>query len=205
MSLLKSINLSFSYGKRLVLKNINLTFESSEVVGIIGPNGAGKSTLLSLFQGLLFPSQGQILLADKPLISYSRLEIAKKITLVPQFSNLLFPFTVMEVVLMGRHPFQGLFSFEDKNDIKIAETSLKLTDATIFRNRLFNELSGGEKQRVIIARALAQTTQIILLDEPTSSLDIKHQKFIYELLRSLAKNEQKTGAFQRRFKIPYGI
>lgn len=192
MSELKTHNISFAYKEKTVLKNINLSFNGNNLVSIIGPNGAGKSTLLYLLQGILNPISGEIFLNNKSLVNWTRQDLAKEITLVSQFNNLVFPFSVMEVVLMGRHPYQGIFGFDNKDDIEIAVQTLKITDSYMFKDRYFNELSGGERQRILIARALAQATPIMLFDEPTSSLDLKYQKFIYELLKKLVREERKN-------------
>lgn len=192
MTNIKIENLSFSYQQKHVLKNISVSFEGAGITSIIGPNGAGKSTLLSLVGGLLKPDKGNILLGEKNILALSKIEIAKEISFVTQFSDIVFPFSVMEVVLMARHPYGGIFSLEDDDDIKIAKKSLLMTNAYEFGDRLYNELSGGERQRVLLARALAQTTPAILLDEPTSSLDLKHQKFIFELLFNLSKEQSKN-------------
>lgn len=192
MHKLSAKSIFFSYSNLPVLKDVSISFEAGKIAAVTGPNGSGKSTLLSIMQGLLSPDSGEIYIDETPLKKLARIETARKIALVSQFSNLVFPFSVLEVVLMARHPYQGMLSFENEEDLAAASRALEITDTAQFEGRMFNELSGGEKQRVMIARSIAQDTPVLLLDEPTSSLDLKHQKFIFELLRNLAKQENRT-------------
>jgi iron complex transport system ATP-binding protein len=189
---LEAEEIVFSYDRKPVLRELSMRIFQGEFVGIIGPNGAGKSTLLNLLNGLLLPRKGRILLHQKDLRSYTSNDIARHIATVPQFADIVFPYRVMEIVLMGRHPWLGRFAFEAASDITIAREAIEATDVAQFADRFFAELSGGEKQGVIIARALAQDTPILLLDEPTSSLDLKHQVFIYRLLERMRHEQRKT-------------
>jgi len=177
----------FSYDSQWCLEGIDFELKKGETVGMIGPNGSGKSTLLKIMDGILKTQKGEILLRNKPISSYRRGDIARQIAMVPQEATFRFPFSVFEVVLMGRFPHLGLFPFEGKEDLEIAHQSMRLTGTLDLARRSIHELSGGEKQRVLIARALTQRAQIILLDEPTSFLDIRHKVEIFELISSLTQ------------------
>ena len=179
----------FAYDRQWCLEGIDFELKKGEIVGMIGPNGSGKSTLLKIMDGLLKIHKGEILLLNKPMSSYIRGDIARRIAMVPQESTFRFPFSVFEVVLMGRFPHLGLFPFEGKEDLEIARQSMQITDTLDLAGRSIHELSGGEKQRVLIARALTQRAQIILLDEPTSFLDIRHKVEIFEIISSLAETQ----------------
>lgn len=180
-------NLSFAYDKQTQLSNINLACYAGEFIGLIGANGAGKSTLLKLLLGLLPVKKGTIKINGQSLTQLKRREIAKKIAFVPQAIELPFAFSVEEIVMMGRNPYLGPFQLASNNDKKIVEQALVLTDIIHLQQRKVNQLSGGEKQRVIIARALAQESQCILLDEPIASLDICHQFETLDLIQSLTE------------------
>lgn len=182
-------NLKFGYKKELVLKDISFKIKKGEFVSIIGPNGSGKSTILKLLNHLYSPKIGEILIEGKNINSFRRKDLARKMALVPQDTFLDYEFTVEDVVLMGRHPHKKRFHKDNEDDLRIVEEALELTNTTDLRDKLINEISGGERQRVIIARALAQNPSIILLDEPTSHLDINHQIEILNLLKKL--NEEK--------------
>lgn len=180
----------FAYDTQWCLEGIDFELKKGEIVGMIGPNGSGKSTLLRIMDGLLNIQKGEILLLNKPIFSYRRGDIARRIAMVPQESTFRFPFSVFEVVLMGRFPHLGLFPFEGEEDLEIARQSMRITGTLDLAGRSIHELSGGEKQRVLIARALTQRAQIILLDEPTSFLDIRHKVEIFELISSLAETQE---------------
>lgn len=155
------------------------------MLGLIGPNSSGKTTLLKLMDGLLQPEQGRVLLQEKDLKELPRSQVARSIAVVPQEMEVPFSFTVGEIVLMGRAPYLGRFGWEKRRDLEIAREGMALTDVSELEDRPFLELSQGEKQRVLIARALAQEPKVILLDEPTSHLDINHQVEMNELIRRL--------------------
>lgn len=169
-----------------VLRDVSLTLERGEVLGIIGPNGSGKSTLLRLLSGWLRPQEGTVELWGQPLTRFGAREIATQIAVVPQETHVDFPFTVMELVLMGRAPYLGGFAFESPNDIVCARAAMERLGVAHLADRIVQELSGGERQRVVLARALAQNTAILLLDEPGAFLDLHHVVGIYDLLRDLA-------------------
>jgi iron complex transport system ATP-binding protein len=179
-------NLSFTYSSVPVLKDVEFELDVGDVLSIIGPNGSGKSTLLKCINRVLNPKQNTVLIDGKDTSTIKIKELCKIMGYVPQSSSSVFPFTVFDVVLMGRKPYIS-WSLSDE-DSEIVTEILDFLDICDLAMRHFNELSGGEQQKVIIARALAQQPQLLLLDEPTSSLDIKHQLEILYLLRSLAEN-----------------
>ena len=178
-----------SYGSIRALEGVSFEVGERDFLGIIGPNGAGKTTLLRCITKILRPKVGAILLDEEDVSDMGREEIAKKFGVVPQESLLTFPFTVLDVVLMGRTPHLGRFARETRRDLRVAKAAMKLTKVTHLADRTVNELSGGEKQRVVIAKALTQEPKALLLDEPTLHLDINHQLEILELLKGL--NERK--------------
>lgn len=185
-------NLSFAYYTREILKALNLEVAQGKFLGIAGPNGAGKTTLLNLLCGLLKPKAGSIKIDAAPVESYSAKKLAQKIAVVRQEFIPVFDFTVAEIVSMARTPYLGAFGFESKTDKQFVTEALELTDTAQFASRTLAKLSGGERQRVFIARALAQNTPVMLLDEPTSFLDLKHQVGIYDLLKKMQLNHGKT-------------
>ena len=165
-------NLSYRTKDRIILDNISIKFPEKKFIGIIGPNGAGKSTLLKNIYGVLAPSSGDIFIDDKNIKRINRKERAKKIAVLSQEDREDFDFSIEEIVEMGRYPHKSIFENYSNNDREIALTMLKKVGMENYIGRNFNELSGGEKQRVLIARALAQDTPILILDEPTNHLDI---------------------------------
>lgn len=170
----------------------DLTIEKGDLVGFLGPNGAGKSTLLKLMAGLLSPTQGRILFEGRGLDSMKARERAKNIAYVPQSTQFAFPLNVLDVVEMGRHPYLGRFESMGKEDRRLCERALDLCDALELQDRSYDELSGGEKQRVLLASALAQTPRVLLLDEPTLSLDLSHQLLLFKIIRKLHREEDLT-------------
>nr|AGF93485.1 iron compound ABC transporter ATP binding protein [uncultured organism] len=178
-------NLDFSYGNFKVLKKINIDVEKKSFIGIIGPNGSGKSTLLKNISRILEPESGVIYIDSQMLNEYKSKDLARKLAVVPQDTTINFDFSVYDLIMMGRNPYQDRWGRVKEEDIEIVEEAMDLTDTTKFRDKNINELSGGEKQRVIIARALAQKPEVLLLDEPTSSLDINYQGEIFDLLSYL--------------------
>ena len=174
----------FSYNDRPLLTDISFKVEPSEIVGIIGPNGSGKTTLIKLALGLLKPSQGNIYINEKNITKIPINQLAKFQSYVPQVTNILFSQSVFYTVLMGRRPYiQWSYGEVDK---KIVLDTLSLLGISHLKNRSFTELSGGEKQKTILARAVAQGSKLMLLDEPTSDLDLKHQQDVMNSLRFLA-------------------
>ncbi|MBI5368750.1 MAG: ABC transporter ATP-binding protein [Planctomycetes bacterium] len=173
------------YGPQSVLRDLDLRLAAGEMLGVLGPNGSGKTTLVRGAFGLLAPRAGAALLQGRELCRIGRREAARAIAVVPQEGTPIFPFTVLETVLMGRAPRLTPFAFEGAEDLRAAEAALAAVDATGLAGRDLAELSGGERQRVIIARALAQEAPILLCDEPTAHLDLRHAAAIFALLRRL--------------------
>lgn len=168
-----------------VLREVSLEFPAGQMVAVVGPNGAGKSTLLSIMAGLREGYEGQCRYRGRQVREWPRRAFARDVSFVPQSVRLEFPFSAEQVVLMGRTPYSdGLF--ESPEDHSAVEEALRLTDAREFRRRDFRRLSGGEKQRVVLASAIAQKPRVMLLDEPTTFLDLEHQVTIYRLLRELS-------------------
>ena len=192
MSLIDVQDVSFSYRDAAVLKALTFSVEQNDFLAILGPNGSGKTTLINLLAGLLRPQTGQIIIHGTSVQSYRRADLAGVIAMVRQDAASTFGFTVRETVMMARYLAGGQKLFETRRDREIVEQTLEMTDTRRFADRPVNCLSGGERQRVFIARALAQKTPVLLLDEPTSHLDLKHQIGIFELLKTLRENEQKT-------------
>ena len=183
---------SFSYFNGLVLKDIELSITDGEMVGLIGPNGCGKTTLLKLASGVLSPVRGEISLGGVSLKKLSRKKVAQHVAVVPQYFNIPFAFTVDEVVLLGRTPFVSAISGETRRDHEMSAIALGLAGIAHLKNRYFNDLSGGERQKVILAMALAQEPKLLLLDEPTTHLDISHQVEILELVKRLNREQGVT-------------
>ncbi len=179
-----------SYGSVKVLEGIKFAVKSGEFLGLLGPNGSGKTTLLKSISRVLKPQKGVILIDDKDIYNLKTLEVARQLAVVPQDTPVTFDFTSLEIVLMGRNPHIPRFKMESKEDLAIAKNSMKLTGTWQFADRPVTELSGGEKQRVIIARALTQEPKILLLDEPTTHLDICNQLEIMDLLKELCKTKK---------------
>jgi iron complex transport system ATP-binding protein len=172
------------YGERQVLQDISLDFRAAELTAIAGPNGAGKSTLLGVMAGLKNEYSGTCAFAGTEVRKVARRQFARQVAVVPQSVRIEFPFTASQVVLMGRTPF-GDRLFESEEDEVAVDDAMRLTDTLAFSDRDFRSLSGGEKQRVILASALAQSPKVLLLDEPTTFLDLRHQVGLYDLLRDL--------------------
>jgi cobalamin transport system ATP-binding protein len=180
-------NITASYNGHFVLHDFSLTARAGEIVGLIGPNGAGKSSLLRVISGTLVPAHGKVSLDEVDLLALNAAERAKRIAVVPQSTHVPEAFSAGEVALMGRTPHLSLFGAESARDISIAQEALERTDSDWYAERLMGELSGGEQQRTIVARALAQEPRVLLLDEATAHLDLKHQTAIWSLVRQLAR------------------
>ncbi len=192
MIILETKNLYKSYKDKEILKDINLEFKSGKIYSLIGPNGSGKTTLIKLLSGNLMPTSGEIFLYNTDIKKLTVTEIAKKIAVLNQTNINNIDFTVSQIVKYGRNPYKKLFQNIDNTDEKIINSALEKTDLISYKNKKLNELSGGERQRAWLAMALAQTPKILILDEPTTYLDISHQINILDLISKLNKNEKLT-------------
>ncbi len=182
-------NLQCSYGKEPILQEISFSIETGEFFIIIGPNGSGKTTLLKTINSIIKPQQGNMEILGTPFQTYTRKSLARLLAFVPQEVPSDFPFTVKDVVLMGRYPHLGVFGLEKEQDQEIAKEAMEFTDILHLATRRLSQLSGGERQRVFIARAICQEPQIILLDEPTASLDLAHQVRTMDLMERLKREK----------------
>jgi len=180
-------NISFSYDEKPTLKQINFEIESGTLLALVGPNGSGKSTLLKLISGILKTQQGQIALDEIPLQQLRPQQLAQKLAALEQEHPVSFDFTVQEVIQWGRIPHRSRFSPWTEHDETITQNVMQTTNTMSLAQRSIRDLSGGERQRVFIAMALAQEPQLLLLDEPTAHLDLKHQYEILELTRQLTQ------------------
>jgi len=180
----------FRYSASWAVRGVDLEVFSGEMLGILGPNGSGKTTLLKIMDGMLLPHEGDVLVGGKSIGTLKRGDIAKVVAMVAQENFFRFAFSVLEVVLMGRFPHLRRLQFERDKDLEIALNALKATHALELAERSIHELSGGEKQRVLMARALAQEPAVILLDEPTSFLDLKYKKEIFDLIANLTREKR---------------
>jgi len=184
-------NVSFSF-EREVLKKININIERGQFYTILGPNGSGKTTLLRILSKSLHMDKGEIFIDEKELKQIKPKALAKKMAVVSQSTEIEFDFSVQDIVLMGRTPHISRFRSESEDDMEIVKSAMKMTNTWEFRDKSINALSGGERQRVVVARAIAQETEIILLDEPISHLDIRHQIEIMNQLKQLNQNKNIT-------------
>lgn len=182
---ISSKNISVSIGNTEIVKDINIKANQGSFIGIIGPNGSGKSTFLKSLYRVLRPSCGDFYLDDENLSLMPYKSSAKKMAVVTQHNYYNFDFTVFEVVLMGRAPHKKALEKDNQHDYKLVDEALEKVEMTNFKNRVFSSLSGGEQQRIMLARALAQDTKCLVLDEPTNHLDIKHQLKIMDLSKKL--------------------
>ena len=184
--------ISFSYGSVSVLRDVSLDIKGGKFYGLLGPNGSGKTTLLDVMAGIKAPDSGRVLFMAKDIEDYSKKELAKCIALVPQEFYINFPFTVKEIVLMGRHPYIPRFGSASADDIEVVDYTMRLMEIKDFQDRYVTELSGGEKQRVVFARSLAQDTPVLLLDEGTSNMDIRHTLKILGIARDKVRKDNRT-------------
>ena len=189
---LRTRGLRFGYRETPLFHGLDLDVAPAEMVALIGPNGSGKTTLLKLLAGTLLPDAGEVWIGGRSLPSLPPRERARVVGVVPQDTIMTFDFTVMETVLMGRTAYLGLFGLEGPEDLAQASEAMRRTGTLAFSERLLSHLSGGERQLVVIARALAQRPRLLLLDEPTAFLDIRHRLEIYALLSRLNAEEGLT-------------
>jgi len=192
-------DISFTYGppsrargESFSLHDISLAVERGSLTGLLGPNGCGKTTLLKLMSGILRPKRGTIAFEERPMHAIPRRGLAQHIAVVPQETHPAFDYSVLEMVLMGRHPHLGAFRLEGPDDVSIAYEALAATGTDRLATRSYMSLSGGEKQRVVIASALAQQPDVLLLDEPTASLDVAYQLEVAALLARLNRERGVT-------------
>ena len=185
-------DLAFSHGQKPVLDGLSVSLESGKFHGIVGSNGCGKSTFVDLLIHHLKPHRGRIRYLGKPLSAYTRKALSKEISLVPQNFYVNFPFTAAEVVAMGRYPRISRFAQPSENDVRVIRQVMEKTDTWRFKDRYVTQLSGGERQRVIFARALAQDARVLVMDEPTSNLDIKHAINVMKLASEGVREHGKT-------------
>jgi ABC-type cobalamin/Fe3+-siderophores transport system ATPase subunit len=185
-------HLDFSYGKNKVLNDISLLIERGKFYGIVGPNGCGKTTFLDLMAANREPVGGVIKFLGKDIKKYKKIALAKEIALVPQDFHVNFPFSVKEIILMGRHPHIPRFAFPSTHDLELADTMMEQMEITRFKERNITELSGGEQQRCVFARALVQDTPVLILDESTSELDIQHTLRALDIIADKVRLEKRT-------------
>jgi iron complex transport system ATP-binding protein len=190
--ILSARGLTFSYERTAVLRDVSLEVAEGDAVCIVGPNGAGKSTLLRLLGGLLAGYEGELTFQGRPLRSWRTRELARRIAYVPQQLEMTFPYSAREVVLMGRLPHQGGSLFESERDHAAVDAALGAAEARHLAERAFRELSGGEQQLVMLASALAQEPELMLLDEPSAFLDLRHQLLMARTLRELHRQRGLT-------------
>ncbi len=191
--LLTARGLSFVHPSGHGVTDIDLAVAPGEILGLLGPNGAGKSTLVRLLSGVAGPYRGSIRLLGDELSALRRREIARRVAVVPQEPRLELPFSALEVVLLGRHPHLSGLAFESDADLALARAALERVDALELAHRPVAELSTGERQRIVVARALAQQTPLLLLDEPAAALDLRHQVELFDLLRELVSERTNGG------------
>ncbi len=184
--------LSFSYRTQAVLQDITLEIPHQSLLALIGPNGSGKTTLLRVMSKALRPQHGTVLFDGQPLVTFSARKLAQKLAVISSEQHFEFPFSVADVVAMGRFPHLNRLERMSDRDWKIVDEAMERTSVLDFRNRSISQLSSGEKQRVLIARAIAQQPSILMLDEPNAHLDINHQIAIFNLLRTLNRQHQMT-------------
>lgn len=182
--------ISFCYRSENVVSDVSFEAQEGQIIGILGPNGSGKTTLLKCMNRVLKPKAGTVLIDGSDYREMTRREIACQVGVVPQSANANFPFTALDIVMMGRTPALERFQRESESDLEIVTRSMEMTNTASLATRPMDQLSGGERQRVIIARALAQRPKILLLDEPTLHLDVNHQIEILDLITNLAREER---------------
>jgi len=190
--MLKIGNIWYRYQQKWILKNISFSCARGQFVSILGPNGAGKTTLLCLIAGVLRPTQGQIYLGNQPLYTLSPRQRAQKMALLPQVNSSIFSYKVWEIVALGRLPYLSPFQTFQPEDKMAVKRAMKLVDVLSLKDRKINSLSGGERQRVFLARALAQEPEVLLLDEPTTYLDVKYQIEFFQVLKRLKEEHELT-------------
>ena len=185
-------NLCFRYGAKSVLHNISFTLQQGKFISIIGPNGSGKTTLLNVLTGALQKHRGEVLFLGRSIESYRIEQLARYFAAINQGLSIKFPFTCLEIVMMGRHPHARRMQALTRVDMEIVYKAMEKTDTLAFAETLITEVSGGEFQRVVFARALAQKPQVLFLDEAFSGMDISHHIYSLKLIKELVKQEDLT-------------
>ena len=185
---LKATGIRFSYGRHVILHHISLEIGPGEIVGLVGPNGSGKTTFLRLISGALTPQEGKVCIQGRALPLLHPRDRARLVAMVQQNPTVPTGLTALEVVTMGRNPYLGLLQWEGPKDMDVCQRVMELTDTWEFADRLVSSLSGGELQRVFIARALAQETPVLILDEPTAHLDISYQTNIFDMIEKIRRD-----------------
>ena len=199
--LIATRSVSFSVAEKWIIDAVSISVKRSEFVGLIGPNGAGKTTLLRLLIGVLAATEGEIFLEGRPLEEIRLRERARKVSYLSQEASTVFPYPVLDILLMGRYPFLGRFRRESESDLEKARRALSYVGLSGFEDRYFNELSGGERQLVLFAKILVQETDLLLLDEPTSNLDIKHQNQLFSMACELTREKKAVVAAVHNLNI----
>ena len=192
MAMLVVEGVDYEYGDRAVLRGFDLEAREGEMVGVVGPNGAGKTTLMKVVSGVFRPSKGRVLIGGSDVGSLSDGERARLVSVVPQNPELPLSFSAIDLVLMGRNPHLRLFQWPGTEDLEVAKRAMQLTDVWPLASREIGSLSGGERQRTVVAMAVAQEAPVLLLDEPTSNLDLAHQTGIMDLTRDLQERHGGT-------------
>ncbi len=192
MNIISAKNIEYKIKDRTILSNINLSIPQGSFTSIVGMNGSGKTTLLNLIANIIKATKGEILIKNKNINSYTTRELAQNISFVFQINEVDFDFSALQIVMMGRTPYQKLLTSDTVQDYSICKKAMQETNTWHLQDRLINSLSGGERQRVFIARALAQKTDIMLLDEPIANLDLRHQIEIMKLLKNIQTKENTT-------------
>ena len=188
MNLLDAAGITFSYAGRPVLKDVSLSVQSGQIVSLLGPNGSGKTTLLKVLLGILRPQSGKVLYEGRPIAQMSPKELASRMAYVPQTHRIGFAYRVLDIVLMGRTPHKPFFSDYSKEDVDMALQSLERLSILHLKDRCYNEISGGERQLTLIARALTQGARTLILDEPASGLDYGNQIRLLDQITDLARD-----------------
>ncbi|MFC2054100.1 ABC transporter ATP-binding protein [Chloroflexota bacterium] len=191
-SCLQASKLSLGYNGHAIVQDLNLGIPSNTIVGLIGPNGSGKTTILRALAGLLTPQDGKVLVEGESISELDSKKRARRIGWVPQRESLTWSLSVEETIQLGRAPYRGWFLPYTAKDHRIVDWAMDITELNDLRDRPINKLSGGEYQRVLIARALAQEPEILLLDEPTANLDVHHQIQVFDLVQSLVERNELT-------------
>jgi iron complex transport system ATP-binding protein len=200
-NLIETQDVSFSIADKLIIDRISISVKRGEFVGLVGPNGAGKTTLLRLLIGVLNPTGGEIWLGNRRLQEIRIRERARQVSYLSQETTTVFPYPVLDILLMGRYPFLGRFRRESESDLEAARRALAYVGLRGFEERYFNELSGGERQLVLFAKILVQETDLLLLDEPTSNLDIKHQDQFFSKACELSREKKAVVAAVHNLNI----